>query len=83
MENKLKLLLKIQDGELKEATARELEKNNDFYRVEGEHWILFDYDKNKIRPYVKDLLNRMSDLIEIKWLKWLMTATIIFGFVYS
>jgi hypothetical protein len=78
MENNLKLLLKIQDGELKETTTRELEKNNEYYRIEGEHWILFDYDKNKIRPYVKDLLNRMSDLIEIKWLKWLMTATIIF-----
>lgn len=81
MEN-FKLLLKIQDGELKEATAKELEKNNEYYKIEGEHWIIFDYDKNKIRPYVKDLLNRMSDLIEIKWLRAVFIATIFFGLVF-
>lgn len=80
-ENKEKhVFLVIKDGILVECDEFEANKDNHFYRVNGAFWdtayTIIDYDKTKIRPFVKDILNRQDMFIEVKMIK---TLTIICG----
>jgi hypothetical protein len=64
----------IENGIIRSPDENELKKANQFYRITGKvdgsnyTYVIIDYDKTKIRPFVKDILNRQEMFIEIKLL---------------
>lgn len=72
-EEKIRYLM-IENGVLRSPDEKELKKENQFYRITGKvegssyTYVIIDYDKTKIRPFVKDILNRQEMFIEIKLL---------------
>lgn len=70
------LVFVIQNGELKSEGAAELRKGNYYYRVRStiDGVDVVDYDKNRVKPFVKDILNRAGEFMEIKMLWWILYA---------
>lgn len=70
------LVFVIQNGELKSEGAAELRKGNYYYRVRStiDGVDVVDYDKNRVKALVKDILNRAGEFLEIKMLWWVLYA---------
>lgn len=72
-EEKIRYIM-IENGVIRSPDEKELKKENQFYRITGKvddsnyTYVIIDYDKTKIRPFVKDILNRQEMFIEIKLL---------------
>ena len=60
----------------------ELDKKNNFYIIENPEIIVVDYDKSKLRPFVKSILNKLEIIPELKFLKIILGLTIVF-FIFS
>ena len=74
-----KQIIIIKDWLIFDGDPKEILKNNEFYRVENETVCIIDYDKSKVRPYVKSILNRIWIFPEMKLLKWSMLMQVIIG----
>lgn len=74
----------IENGEIRTGDELEMEKKNEFYRIKSlvSNVFIIDYDKTKIRPFVKDILNRAGNFIEIKML-WQVLIISIITFVFA
>lgn len=79
----------IENGVIREADEKELKKENQYYRIKweiaGKDFTIIDYDKNKIRPFIKDYLNRQEMFIEIKLLRIIQIITLLsflFGIIF-
>lgn len=74
----------IENGEIRTGDEAEMEKKNEFYRIKSlvSNVFIIDYDKTKIRPFVKDILNRAGNFIEIKML-WQVLIISIITFVFA
>lgn len=68
-----------ENGEIRYGTETDLKWKNDWYQIESKEMrlLLIDYDQTKIRPYIKDILNRQSTFLEIKLLKWIIFILVI------
>ena len=74
-----KQIIIIKDWLIFDGDPKEILKNNEFYRVENETVCIIDYEKSKVRPYVKSILNRIWIFPEMKLLKWSMLMQVIIG----
>lgn len=68
---KTKKILIIDNGQVfnrEEKKGEFFKFLNEKYKVENNEFIIYDYDKFKSRPFIKDYLNRQNTFIEIKYL---------------
>jgi len=54
-----------ENGEIRLGKAEDLKDKNDWYTIRSrqDNIILLDYDQTKIRPYIKDILNRQGTFL--------------------
>lgn len=74
-----KQIIVIKDNMIFEGNTKEFEKNNEYYRIENDNICVIDYDKTKVRPFVKSILNRIWIFPEVRLLKWSMLMQVIIG----
>lgn len=72
-----------ENGEIRIGTAKDLDGKNEWYTLRSKHdgIVLLDYDQTKIRPYIKDILNRQNMFIEIKLLRFVLYALALLFFM--
>ena len=65
-----------ENGEIRLGTRDDMKGKNEWYVIHSKQdgLILIDYDQTKIRPYIKDILNRQNMFIEIKLLRFVLYA---------
>jgi len=70
-DGKIKTVFVIKNGSVSVGSIEELKKKNYFFRLHSrvDGVAVIDYDKTDMTPFVKDILNRQNQFVEIKYLK--------------